>query len=55
MQLRSFQELFVYTGKGNVQKGTVQCNVIETKICFHAVNGVIRIKIEHVFGMITSY
>ena len=33
--------------------GITKCNVIE--ICFPTVNGVIRIKIDHVFGMITSY
>ena len=30
-------------------------NVIEMTICFHTVSGVIRIKVKHVFGMITSY
>ena len=32
-----------------------KANVIEMTICVHTVNGVIRIKIEHVLGMITSY
>ena len=33
--------------------GITKCNLIEMTICFHTVNGIIRIKIEHVFGMIT--
>ena len=32
-----------------------KCNAIEMTICFHTVDGVIRIEIKHVFGMITSY
>ena len=35
--------------------GITKSNVIEMTICFHTVNGVIRIKIEHIFGIITSY
>ena len=34
--------------------GITKCNVIEMTICFHTVNGVIRTKIKHAFGMITS-
>ena len=33
--------------------GITKCNLIEMTICFHTVKGVIRIKVEHVFGMIT--
>ena len=29
-----------------------KCNMIEVTICFHTVNGAIRIKIEHVFGIL---
>ena len=35
--------------------GIPKCNVIEMKISFHTVNGVIRIKVKRVFGMVTSY
>ena len=35
--------------------GITKCNVIEMTICFLTANGVIRMKIEHVFGMITFY
>ena len=35
--------------------GITKCDVIEMTICFHTVNGVIRIKIEHIFGMMKSY
>ena len=35
--------------------GITKCNVIKMTICFHTVNGVIRIKTEHVLSMMTSY
>ena len=34
---------------------TCKGNLIDMTACYHTVNGVIRIKIEHVFRMITSY
>ena len=43
--------------KGNnyIHCGTTKCNVIEMIICFHTVDGVIRIEIRHVFRIIASY
>ena len=35
--------------------GITKCNGIGRTTCFYAVNGLSRIKYEHVFGMITSY
>ena len=32
-----------------------KCNVIEMTVCFHIVNGVIKTKIKHAFGMVTPY
>ena len=36
-------------------RGITRCSMTEITICFHIVSGDIRIKIEHVFGMIKFY